>query len=146
MATSTNDDPVPDPVVRIPVVQQELTLGRREVETGAGIRLHKHVSEETWRIDDSVQRQQLDIEHVPVNAWVEGALPAQRHEGPTLVIPVLEEVLVVQKRVRLVEEIRITARARSEPVTETVVLRREQVEAERFDAAGPRPKEERPTR
>lgn len=132
MATLPDDNGM----LRMPVVQEELTLGQRRVETGAGLRLHKQVSEETWRVEDTVLHQQLDIEHIPVNAWVEGPLPIQRHEGATLVIPVLEEVLIVQKRVSLKEEIRITARTQREPVSETVVLRREQVDVERFDEAG----------
>ena len=129
MATQAEDKGM----LRMPLIQEELAIGRRLVETGQGVRVHKTVSEETWRVDDTVMRQQLDIEHVPVNAWVEGELPVQRHEGATLVIPVLEEVLVVQKRVRLKEEIRITAHARSEPVSSTVVLRTEQAGVERFD-------------
>ncbi len=117
----------------MPLVQEELAVGRRTVETGQGVRVHKTVSEETWRVDDTVLRQQLDIVHVPVNAWVDGELPVQRHEGPTLVIPVLEEVLVVQKRVRLKEEIRITPQTHAAPVSSTVVLRNEQAQVERFD-------------
>jgi uncharacterized protein (TIGR02271 family) len=119
--------------LRIPLVQEALSVGRRKFETGQGVRVHKTVSEETWRIDDAVLRQQLDIEHVPVNAWVDGELPVQRHEGATLVIPVLEEVLVVEKRVRLKEEIRITPHTHSEPVSSTVVLRTQQAAVERFD-------------
>lgn len=123
----------------MPLVQEELSVGRRHVETGQGIRVHKTVSEETWRIDDTVLRQQLDIEHVPVNAWVDGELPVQRQEGATLVIPVLEEVLVVEKRVRLKEEIRITAHSQGEPVSSTVVLRSEHAQVERFgERAGQR--------
>ncbi len=123
--------------IRIPVVQEELRVGRRTVETGRGVRLHKTVTEEALRIEEALMRQELDIERVPVDAWVDGALPERRQEGETLVIPVLEEVLVVQKRVRLKEEIRITARARQQPASEQVVLREEHVSVERFDEAAP---------
>ena len=123
--------------IRIPVVQEELRVGRRTVETGRGVRLHKTVTEEALRIEEALMRQELDIERVPVDAWVDGALPERRQEGETLVIPVLEEVLVVQKRVRLKEEIRLTARARQQPASEQVVLREEHVSVERFDEAAP---------
>ncbi len=129
MVMQANDDRM----LRMPVVQEELELGRERVETGRGVRLHKHVTEETWRIDDAVLRQQFDIEHIPVNTWVDGALPTRRQEGDCLVIPVLEEVLVVQKRVRLKEEIRITVRDNAETVSQAVVLRSEQVDIERLD-------------
>lgn len=119
--------------MRIPVLQEELVLDRRKVETGKGIRLNKTVSEEVWRVDDTLQQQTLDIQHIPVNAWVVGDAPTQRYEGATLVVPVLEEVLVVEKRLRLKEEIHITAKSQRQPVSERVVLRKEQVSVERFD-------------
>lgn len=125
--------------VRIPVIQEELSLGHRVVETGHGIRLHKTVTEETLRIDDSLPAQELQVEHVAVNLWVDGTPPTQRQEGDTLIIPVLEEVLVVQKRLRLTEEIRITARTRMQPLSEQVVLRKEHVAVERFDESAPSP-------
>ena len=118
---------------RIPVVQESLQLGRRVVETGQGVRLRKTVSEETLQIDEVLQRQELQIEHVPVNSWVDGPPPQQRQEGDTLVIPVLEEVLVVQKRLRLTEEIRITAKTHTDATSQRVVLRSEQLAVERFD-------------
>ncbi len=137
MVMQANDDRM----LRMPVVQEELELGRERVETGSGVRLNKHVTEETWRVDDAVLRQHVEVEHIPVNAWVEGALPTQRQEGGSLVIPVLEEVLVVQKRVRLKEEIRITVRDSTEPVSQTVVLRSEQIDIERFDDARAPPRD-----
>lgn len=118
---------------QIPVVREELQIGKRTVDTGRGVRVHKTVSEEVIRIDEPLAQQGLEIERVPVNAWVEGPAPVQRQEGDTLVVPVLEEVLVVEKRLRLKEEIRITARATVRHATEQVVLRSEQVSIERFD-------------
>ena len=124
--------------VHIPVVQEELQVGRCVVETGHGVRLHKTVTEEALRIDETLMRQEMNVERVPIDAWVDGALPERRQEGETLIIPVLEEVLVVEKRVRLKEEIRITARARQHPASEQVVLRQEHLSVERFDEADPR--------
>jgi len=123
--------------LHIPVVEEELRVGRRTVETGRGVRLHKTMAEEHVRIDETLAHEALEIERVPIDAWVEGDLPKRRYEDETLVIPVLEEVLVVQKRVRLTEEIRITATARQQPASERVVLRREQISVERFDETAP---------
>jgi stress response protein YsnF len=49
------------------------------------------------------------------------------------VVPVLEEVLVVQKQLRLKEEVRITRHRREAHAPQTIVLRSEEVEVERFD-------------
>lgn len=123
---------------RIPVVEEVLQVGKRVTDTGRGVRLNKTVSEETWRIDETLLQYVVDMTHVPVNVWVaEGELPVQRQEGDTLIVPVLEEVLVVEKRVRLKEEIRITLKAQSHHASERVVLRKERVHAERFDEHAP---------
>lgn len=122
--------------LRIPVVQEVLQVGKRWIDTGRGVRVHKTVSNTELRIDEPLMRQRLDIEHVSINAWVEGPLPQQRQEGDTLVIPVLEEVLVVEKRLRLKEEIRITARNEQRTASEHVTLREEHVEVRRFDESG----------
>ncbi len=119
--------------LRIPVTHEELQLGKRVVETGRGVRVHKTVTEEALRIDEPLLQQGLEVEHVPIDAWVEGPIPTQRHEGDTLIVPVLEEVLIVEKRLRLKEEIRITAKAGVRVASEQVVLRRERVEVEHFD-------------
>ena len=126
----------PQRELHIPVTQEVLHVGKRLVETGRGVRLHKTVTETVVRIDEPLMQQGLDIEHVAINAWVEGSLPVQRHEGDTLVVPVLEEVLVVEKRLRLKEEIRITAKAGTRIASERVTLREEQVEVQRFDESG----------
>lgn len=119
--------------LHIPVTQEVLELGKRLVETGRGVRVHKTVTETVVRIDEPLMQQGLEIEHVPVNAWVEGNAPVQRHEGDTLIVPVLEEVLVVEKRLRLKEEIRITAKAGTRIASERVTLREEHVDVQHFD-------------
>lgn len=126
-----SEAPHPDKL-RIPVISEELHVGRRVVDTGRGVRLNKSVTEEVLRIDEALMQQELEIEHVPMDAWVDGVLPERRQEGETLVIPVLEEVLVLQKRVRLKEEIRITAKVHRHTASEQVVLRDEHVSVERF--------------
>lgn len=122
--------------LRIPVIEEVLHVGKRLTDTGRGVRLHKSVSEEAWRIDETLMKQVLELNHVPINTWVAAdALPVQRHEGQTLIIPVLEEVLVIEKRVLLKEEIRITVKTESRQTSKRVVLSKEQVSAERFDDA-----------
>jgi hypothetical protein len=49
------------------------------------------------------------------------------------VVPVLEEVLVVERRLRIKEELHITRIRREERHVESVLLKSEQVSVERFD-------------
>jgi len=54
-------------------------------------------------------------------------------------VPILEEVLVVERRVRIKEELHITRIQREETHREAVVLKAEQVSIERFDESGTPP-------
>ena len=122
--------------LRIPVVEEQLTVGTRVVETGRGVRIHKTISEQPVVIDERLMRDEMEIERVPVDRIV--ALedkPATRYEGDTLVVPVFEEVLVVERRLRIKEELRITRIRHEEHYQDTVSLKAEQVEVERFDDA-----------
>ncbi len=61
------------------------------------------------RPDARMFRDGYAIEHVQIDRIVAEA-PPQRQEGDTLILPVVEEVLVMEKRLMLREEIRITRR------------------------------------
>jgi uncharacterized protein (TIGR02271 family) len=122
--------------LRIPVVEEQLTVGTRAVETGRGVRIHKTISEQPVVIDERLVRDEMAIERVPVDQIV--ALedkPVTRYEGDTLVVPVFEEVLVVERRLRIKEELRITRIRHEERYQDTVSLKAERVEVERFDDA-----------
>ena len=126
--------------LRIPVIEEQLAVGTRVVETGRGVRVHKTVSEQPVTIDERLMREEVDVRHVPVDRIVAPEeAPASRYEGDTLVVPVLEEVLVVDRRLRIKEELNITRVRHEEPYRETVPLKAERVEVERFDEAGPPP-------
>ncbi|AWL03209.1 YsnF/AvaK domain-containing protein [Massilia oculi] len=135
--SSTPTEPSAQEPLRIPVVEEQLAVGTRMVDTGRGVRIHKTVTEQTVTVDERLLRDELRIEHVPVDRLV-GAdeAPGHRHEGDTLVIPVLEEVLVVERKLRIREELHITRVRHEERHVETVPLKAEWVEVERFDETG----------
>ena len=114
----------------IPVVAEEVAVGRQQVELGV-VRVHKRVETHEATLEADVTSEEVTIERVPVNALVEGAAPQIREEDGVTVIPVLEEVLVVEKRLLLREEVRLTKRATTSSTPQTVTLRRETVEIER---------------
>lgn len=91
-------------VTTIPVIEEQVTIGKEVKETGR-IRIEKRVSQREETVDLSLSRDEHTIEHIPRNIYVD-TIPVMRHEGNTIIIPVLEEVIV--KRTLLVEEIRIT--------------------------------------
>lgn len=60
-------------------------------------------------VDEPLFSDDVSVERVPVNRIIDGPMDT-RHEGDTTIIPVLEEVVTVQKRLLLREEVRITRR------------------------------------
>jgi len=124
-------------VQTIPVLQEELQVSKRAVDTGKGVRLHKTVREREHIVDLPLLQDELVVEHTAVDKILEtGQQPATRYEGDTLVVPVLEEVLVVEKRIRLKEEIRITLHRHETHSRQKVVLRSEEISIEAFDEGG----------
>lgn len=124
----------------VPVHQEQLQVGVRTVDTGRGVRVHKRVGEREERIDETLMHDEIDVRHVPIDKIVAlSEAPASRYEGDTLIVPILEEVLVVEKRLRIKEEIHITRSKRAQQYSESVSLRSESVCVERFDeGAAPR--------
>ena len=133
-------EPLGQDPLRVPVIAEELAIGARTVDTGRGVRIHKTVVEQPVTIDERLARDEVEIRHVPVDRIVApDEAPANRYEGDTLIVPILEEVLVVERRVRIKEELHITRIRREEHHQEEIVLKAEQVNVERFDESGTPP-------
>ncbi|NTU84835.1 MAG: YsnF/AvaK domain-containing protein [Chloroflexales bacterium] len=131
----------------LPVAIEEMEVGRRTVTTGL-VRVRKHVREHEEVLDETVSREDVHVERMPIGTIVDTP-PTIRNEGSTLIIPVLEEVLVVEKRLRLKEEVHITWQRVVEPAPQRVTLRDEELTVERIDPNEATPAEghplERPT-
>ncbi|MES2741193.1 MAG: YsnF/AvaK domain-containing protein [Pseudomonadota bacterium] len=124
----------PDGSVVVPVLKEELHIGTRIVGTGKGVRVRKAVSEQPQQVDETLVHDEVEVRHVPVGRIVSlDEAPASRYEGDTLIVPVTEEILVVERCLRIREELHITKLKREERHTETVWLKSEEVSIEHFD-------------
>jgi len=113
----------------VPIVVEEAVVSKQKVETGR-VRIHKTVRERQEVVDQPLVREEVEVRRVPVDRLLDG--PAEvRHEGETMIVPVVEEVLVVEKRLRVREELHITRRKVEERHPQTVTLRVEQATVER---------------
>jgi uncharacterized protein (TIGR02271 family) len=110
--------------VTIPVVVEELEVQKREVETGR-VRITKVVQEHEEVVDEPLLQEEIDVRRVPVNRPVDGPIPI-RYSGDTMIVSLLEEVLVVEKRLVLKEELHITKRQVEVHKPQQVTLRREE--------------------
>jgi hypothetical protein len=115
----------------IPLVEETATVDKRQVVTGrVRVQTITDIVEELARAD--VQRESVEVTRVPIDKVVETA-PEIRTEGDVTVVPVLEEVLVVEKRLVLKEELHIRRRIETEAVEVPVTLRKQRAVIERLD-------------
>jgi stress response protein YsnF len=119
----------------IPVVEESATIGKREVVTG-----HVRVRTVTDTVEElthaSVQREDVEVTRVPIDRVVETA-PEIRIDGDVTIVPVLEEVLVLKKRLVLKEELHIRRRVETEAVEVPVTLRKQRAVVERESQGSP---------
>jgi uncharacterized protein (TIGR02271 family) len=106
---------------RLPLFEETARVETRDVP-GERVRLHTFVRERDERIDAALRDEDVSVERVPVNRVVATA-PAVREEGDTLIVPVIEEQLVIEKRLVLKEIVRVTRHARTRTEHHTVRLR-----------------------
>jgi uncharacterized protein (TIGR02271 family) len=118
-----------EPVV-IPVIEEYLEVEKTWAEVGE-VLIKKSVGSRTETVPVELGYEMVQVERVPVNRILgEGEPTTSRQEGDTLVIPVVEEELVVMKRRVIREEIRVTKQrlARQQEVSE--VLQSERISIE----------------
>lgn len=120
--------------IAIPVFSEELHPGTRQVVTG-GIRVVKRTIPHEEIVERELRHDHVEVRRVQVNREVDGPL-APHEEGDTLVVPVMEEVLRVERVWVLKEEIHIRRVTSEERHEERVTVSREEADVERLDAAG----------
>ena len=138
-------NPLPGPVaeitigetVTIPVVEETARIEKQAVETGrVRVRTETEVLDQVLR--ESLRSDTVGVTRVTINRTLaEGeAAPVARDEDGVTIIPVLEEILVVEKRLVLREEVHIRRTSADENVEVPVTLRRQRAVAERVSADG----------
>ena len=115
--------------VVVPVIAEQLEVQKRKVEAG-GVRVRKTVTEREEVVDEPLLREEVQVKRVPVGRVVEGPVPV-RHVGDTIIISLLEEVLVVEKRLMLKEELHITKEQVETYRPQRITLRTEEAVVER---------------
>jgi stress response protein YsnF len=114
----------------IPLVEETVVVGKRQVVTGrVRVQTVTDTVEELAHAD--VRRETVEVTRVPVDRVVETA-PEIRTEGDVTIVPVLEEVLVVEKRLVLKEELHIRRSVAAETVEVPVTLRKQRTIVERL--------------
>ena len=118
-----------DAAMVIPVIQEEINVDKQVIETGK-VRISKRISEHEELVDVPLFREEVVVERVPVNLFVEEPPPV-RQEGDTMIIPVVREEIIIQKRILLVEELRVRKEVIERHEPQTVNVLREEVDITR---------------
>jgi uncharacterized protein (TIGR02271 family) len=111
--------------VRIPVYEERLHADARPVDLGE-VRIHKAVERVPTTTTRSVEREEVEIERVRLDRLLDQPVEPYQ-DGEWLVVPVMEEVLVITKQLVLTEEVRIRTKRVSEEQEVYEILRREHV-------------------
>ena len=118
--------------IAIPVVEEQLRVGKREVDSG-GVRVSQRVEEQPVERQVTLRDETVEVERVPVNRPVDPA--TVRHPDEPFIPVTVEmcerdEVPVVEKQARVVEEVVIDKdiEQRTEAIRDTV--RRTDVDVE----------------
>jgi uncharacterized protein (TIGR02271 family) len=114
-----------DRQVVVPLFREEASLARqrvitRRVQVSTVSRQHEEI------VEALLTRESVEIERTPLDQPVD-CVPPVRHEGDTIIIPVVEEVLIVERRLVLKEEVRVRRVRTTEKHQERVQLRRQEV-------------------
>ncbi len=117
----------------IPLTEEELAIGKASVVTGK-VRVHTRTESLQEIAEAELERETVEVTRVPVDREI-NEIPCIRTEGDLTIVPVVEEVLVVEKRLFLKEEIHLRRRRTTEIVSVPVEVRKQRAEIERIDFA-----------
>ena len=117
----------------VPLYEERIDVAKMQAVTDR-VRVSTHVDERAVLIEELIERGDLTIERIAVERPVTQA-PEPRQEGDTLIVSVVEERPVVERRLFVVEELRITRSSVTRRVTIPETLRTMRATIEREDSS-----------
>lgn len=119
--SDTGDD------IEVPLAEEELTVGKRQVQTG-DVRLRKVVRTEHVSEPVTLQREEVEIERVPASDL--DSVPDDAFQERTIDVPLTEEQPVVSKETHVVGGVRVNREMTTEQRTVEGDVRTEDVEVD----------------
>jgi len=122
------------PAHSIPVWEEVINVEKKRVDTGKGVRIGKKVKERQENVAVTLFQDEIKVERVPINKILASdEVPLPRQEGDTYIVPVFKEVLVIEKKLCLQEEVHITTNKKQVESSQPVSLRSEEISIQHFD-------------
>ena len=110
--------------VVVPLHAEEVSVAKRRVVTGQ-VKVGTITRESEQLVEELLEHEHVEVERTAIGKQVDKAPPV-REEGDTLIIPILEEIVVVERRLLLKEEVRIRRTREKQPYQERVVVRKQE--------------------
>jgi len=123
-----------DPDV-LQLLAEDATVELETVETGR-VRVSTVTHTRDHLIDQLLARTNVEVKRVPIGRVID-AIPPVRDDGGLTIIPIVEETLVVERRLVLKEEVHIQRLQTTERYQETVQLRHQTAEITHVPAGQP---------
>ena len=114
---------------------EEAQVSRRTVET-ARVRVARVTHTRDHLVDELLARTDVEVERIPIGRVID-AIPPVKGDADDMVIPIVEETVVVERKLVLKEELHIRHKRTTERYQETVKLRHQTAEVTRISAEEP---------
>lgn len=108
----------------IPILGEDVIFEKRR-RAKRRVRVSTVTRQQEEQLDCELLRENVELERVPIGKII-SEVPAVREEGDSVIIPVVEEVLVVERRLLLKEEIRVHRTKKMERHHECIIVRRQE--------------------
>ena len=127
-ATAANTNLYQGDEIALPIIEEELRVGKRQVERG-GVRIRTRIEERPVEEQVTLREEHVDVQRRPVNRAVTEADLTQLQSG-TIEVTESAEQAVVSKEARVVEEVVVQKQAEEHVETVRDTVRRTDVDVE----------------
>jgi uncharacterized protein (TIGR02271 family) len=127
---NTADTVTADQEIDVPLSEEQLQVGKRQVEAGQ-VRLRKVVRTETVEQPVELRREEVEIDRVPVSDT--DTVPTDAFQEREINVPVMREEAVVAKEAQVTGRVVVGKDVETETQTVGGEVRREDVEIDRDD-------------
>ncbi len=118
--------------ITIPILEEHVKVSKKVVET-ARVNLSKTVQERIESFEIPLKEEEIVVTRVPKNELIDTIPAASRYDGDVMIIPILKEVAVIEKRIMLVEEIHVSKKQTEKTETREVTIRKEEINVTRTE-------------
>ena len=122
---------------RLLLLSEEMSVARRRVK-GDRVRVSTVTHNIEKVVDEALMHELVEVERVVIGCPID-TVPPVREEADVTIIPVVEEILFVEKRLFLKEEVRIRRVRIADVHREVVTVREQDVMIERTKPSGTPP-------